>query len=795
MTSPQEIPVTDFDRTRLPQSGVRPSFDPEIDLRDQTDPLPGRPRLEAPTGAPNVLVVLIDDMGFGASSAFGGPCRMPTADALADGGLRYSRFHTTALCSPTRQSLMTGRNHHAVGMGTVLEITNGTPGYDGMRPATAGTLAQALSGNGYATAAFGKWHQTPPWEQTAAGPFDRWPTREGFDHFYGFLAAEASQFEPLLVDDTTFVDPPSTEAEGYHLSEDLVDRLGDWVADVRTHDADKPWFGYLAFGATHAPFQVPTDWRDRNRGDFAHGWDAQRDLTLAKQKALGVVPEDAELAPWTPGIPHWDDLDEVQREVAERLMELYASFAEHTDEQVGRLVERLREAGELDNTVILYILGDNGASAEGGLEGTLNETLRFNAVEDTAERIATQLDKLGGPETYAHYPAGWAVALDTPYQWTKQVASHYGGTRNGLIVHWPDGVEQPGGIRHQWHHVNDVFPTVLELAGVPVPTSINGVTQDPLDGVSFAPTIAAADAPETHHTQYFEMFGNRGIYHEGWTAVTQHKAPWLIHHPDTRMADDVWELYDTTTDWTQARDIAAEHPEKLAELQELFLLEARRNHVLPMDDGVIGKRMDADAAGRRQSPLTSIVLPARARNLREDVVPNVKNASHVIRARIEVPDTGADGVLVAQGGGFGGWSVYVLDGHLTYAYNFGALEVTHVRADVPLKPGAHVVEVRSTYDGGGLGKGAAITLVVDGEDVGSGRLERTIPFFFSMDQALNVGIDRGTPVSPDYARTATATATRGFAFTGRIHDVRIDVGPDALTASTDELFGAVLVAH
>lgn len=780
-----------MDRHHLPQSGARPDYTAAEDLRDQRDPLPARPRLGAPDGAPNVLVVLIDDMGFGASSAFGGPCRMPAADALAEAGLRYSRFHTTALCSPTRQSLMTGRNHHAVGMGTVLEITNGLPGYDGMRPASAGTLAQALSHNGYATAAFGKWHQTPPWEQTAAGPFDRWPTREGFDRFYGFLAAEASQFEPLLVDGTTFVDPPATEEEGYHLSEDLVDRVQDWVTDVRTHDPAKPWFAYLAFGATHAPFQVPRDWRDRNRGDFAHGWDAQREITLARQKELGVVPEDAELAPWTPGIPHWDELDETQRLVAERLMELYASFAEHTDVQVGRLVKHLRSLGELDNTVVLYVLGDNGASAEGGLEGTLNESLRFNGVEDTAERIATQLDKLGGPETYVHYPAGWAVALDTPYQWTKQVASHYGGTRNGLVVHWPAGVTDPGSVRHQWHHVNDVFPTILDLAGVPVPRTVNGVEQEALDGVSFADSIRDGSAPETHHTQYFEMFGNRGIYHEGWTAVAKHKTPWLIDNPDVRLDDDVWELYDTRSDWTQARDVAAEHPEKLRELQELFLAEARRNHVLPMDDGNIGNRLGADLRPRPESPLTAVTLRPGARNLRESAVPNVKNASWSVRARVHVPDTGAEGVLVAQGGGFGGWSVYVREGLLTLAYNFGAVEVTHVRAEVPVKPGAHLLETRFAYDGGGFGKGGGVALLVDGYEVGSGRVERTIPFFFSMDQALNVGIDRGTPVTADYAREGC----RGFPFTGTLLDVRLEVGDDALQPASQDLLQAALVAH
>ena len=492
---------SDARRRHLPHGGLLPSYDASVDVRDQRTPLPVRDRLTPPDEAPNVLVILLDDMGFGASSAFGGPCRMPTADTLAGDGLRFTRFHTTALCSPTRAALMTGRNHHAVGVGTVVEISSGAPGYSGMRPRSAGTLAQVLQGNGYATGAFGKWHQTPPWEQTAAGPFDRWPTGEGFDHFYGFLGGEASQFEPTLVRGTTFVDPPRTAAEGYHLSEDLVDEAISWTGQVQRHGRGKPWFCYLAFGATHAPFQVPEEWRGRYRGEFAHGWDRQREITLERQKALGVVPEDAELAPWTPGVPHWDEISDVERANGERLMELYASFAEHTDAQVGRLVEALRERGELDNTVVLYILGDNGASAEGSMTGTLNESLHFNGIEETPERIAAFLAErpgdLGGPDTYAHYPAGWAVAMDTPYQWTKQVASHYGGTRNGLVVHWPAGIADRGEVRHQWHHVNDVMPTVLDLIGLPVPETLDGVAQDPLDGVSFSPSGPATWAAPT----------------------------------------------------------------------------------------------------------------------------------------------------------------------------------------------------------------------------------------------------------------------------------------------------------
>ncbi len=778
-----------MNRRHLPQQGDRTVADQPLDVRDSDGAFTGWPRLTPPDGAPNVLLILLDDMGFGASSAFGGPCRMPTAEALADGGLRYSRFHTTAMCSPTRAALMTGRNHHSVGMGNVAELSTDAPGYDGLRPRSAGTLAQTLSYNGYATGAFGKWHQTPPWEQTAAGPFDHWPTREGFDTFYGFMGGEASQFSPTLVHDTTFVDPPATEAEGYHLSEDLVDRASTWIRDVRTFDPDRPWFTYLAFGATHAPFHLPVSWRGRNRGDFAHGWDEQREITLSRQKQLGLVPEDAELAPWVPDVPHWDELDDTARTNAERLMETYAAFAEHTDAQVGRLVEDLRRSGELDNTVVLYILGDNGASAEGGIEGTLNETIRLNGLEDTSERIADFLAKhpneLGGPQTYVHYPVGWAVALDTPYQWTKQVASHYGGTRNGLVVHWPSGIAARGEVRHQWHHVIDVLPTVLELTGLPLPHTVDGVRQQPLDGTSFGYSLDDPDAPERHTTQYFEIFGNRGVYHEGWTAVTKHRTPWL-QNEELAYADDVWELYDTRTDWTQACDVATEHPQRLAELQRLFLSEARRNHVLPLDDRRAERQ---NAASRRTSGARrSMTLGRGAGRLREVSVPSLKNTSFRVAAEIDgLPDS--SGVLVAQGGRFAGWSLHVKGGRPAYAYNHVGLDVTHVVSPVPLRAGPNTVEVRFAYDGGGLGRGGEVTLLLNGERVASGRLERTVPFFFSMDETLDVGVNRGTPVTEVYG------TEDGFAFTGRVDFVTLTAGPDALEPTERELLQAVLVCQ
>jgi arylsulfatase len=748
---------------------------------------PGEPQAAALGKVPNVLVILVDDMGFGASSAFGGPCRMPVAERLADNGLKYSRFHTTALCSPTRSALLTGRNHHSVGMGSVTNLSTATEGYNGIRPASKATLAQTLRLNGYATGAFGKMHQTPGWELSPAGPFTRWPTQEGFDKFYGFLAADTDQFTPNLVDGTTFIDPPATEDEGYHLSEDLVDQSAAWIRQLSAFAPDKPWFTYLSFGATHAPFQVPEAWRDRYRGRFAHGWDAQREQTLARQKQLGVVPGDAELAPWAPGAPSWTEMSEAEQTVAQRLMEVYAAFAEHTDQQVGRLVAELQRLGQLENTLIFYILGDNGASAEGGIEGTLNEMLRINGLPESIDRMTERLDEVGSSTTAAHYNVGWALAMDTPYQWTKQVASHYGGTRNGLIVHWPAGTAETGLVRNQWHHVIDVAPTVLEAAGISHPTSVDGVAQDPIEGTSMLATFTASHAPETHTTQYFEMHGNRGIYHEGWTAVTKHRTPWTVGVVElVDFEDDAWELYDTTSDWTQARDLAATHPDKLAELQRLFLVEAEKYQVLPLDDRY-AERLNPEVAGRPAAPKHMTLDPSTPR-LFEDAVPNIKNASFRITARLQVGSEPCRGVLVAQGGRFAGWSLHVDAGVPVFTYNLAEIEITHIRANRVLDPGDHVVAAVFTYDGGGLGEGGDLTLLIDENACGSGRIEQTIPFVFSVDQPLSVGVDWGSPVTT-YAHVAD---TR---FTGRLDDVTIEVGSDSVEPSEEDKLQAELAFH
>lgn len=732
---------------------------------------PIRP-VRPPAGAPNVVVVLVDDMGFGASSAYGGPCRMPTAERLADGGVRYSRFHVTALCSPTRQALMTGRNHHSVGMGVTSEMSTLEPGYTGYRPASAATLAQILGGNGYSTAAFGKWHQTPPVEVTASGPFTRWPTGEGFDTFYGFMGAEMNHWYPQLYAGTTPVEPDRAPEDGYHLTEDLVDHAVDWVRTQQALTPDQPFFTYLALGATHAPFHVPAAWRDRYAGRFDEGWDVQRETTLARQKELGIVPEDAELSPWASGVPHWDELDPAARRVAARFMETYAGFAEHADHHVGRLVDALEDLGVLEDTLVLYLLGDNGASGEGGPGGTLREHLLGHGFADDVDAMDAVRDTFGDDTTYGIYPVGWALAMNTPYQWTKQVASHYGGTRDGLVVHWPGGIDARGVVRHHWHHVIDILPTVLDAAGLPQPTLVNGVTQQVIEGTSMRYSFDDAEAPERRTTQYFEMIGNRGIYHDGWTAVTRHGTPWLmVDGGDRPFEDDVWELYDTRTDWTQARDLAGAMPERLQELRELFVIEAGRHQVFPLDDRVT-ERENPAVAGRLDlhHGRTSIVLGPRTGRLTEEAAPNVKNRSHTVTVRLEA--TGGDtGVLVAQGGRFGGWSFYCVDGRPTYTYNCYGRDLTTVRADRVLAPGPHEVSMRMDYAGGPPGDGAEVSLLVDGVAVGSGSLAATTAYYFAFDETLNVGVDRGSPVTDDYPPLHNG-------FHGTIHSVRFDLDPE-----------------
>ncbi len=758
------------DRHVLPirRPGIRVAAD--MDQKHQQDTFPGVRPVRPPDGAPNILLVMLDDVGFGASSVFGGPCRMPTAERLADGGAGYTRFHTTALCSPTRAATLTGRNHHSVGMGVIAEMATGAPGYNGTRPDSAATVARVLRGNGYATGAFGKMHQTPAWETTAAGPFDRWPTEEGFEKFYGFLGAEADQFAPVLYDGRRQVDPPRTPEQGYHLSEDLVDQSIDWIDDLASVSPDKPWFCYLPFGAVHAPIQVPESYRDLYSGEFDDGWDALRERTLERQKKLGVVPPETELAPWAPGMPAWDTLDGDRRRAAARFMELYAAFLEHTDDQVGRLVDHLEAAGVLDDTLVLYMVGDNGASAEGGTEGAFNYLAGLNGLPSSTAEILERWDDLGGPESYPHFPAPWALALNTPYQWAKQVASHYGGTRNGLIVHWPEHVSEPGRLRHQWHHCVDITPTILEAAGVPMPHTVDGVEQMPLEGVAMNYTFVDPHSADRHTTQYFEIFGNRGLYDHGWTAVTAHRAPWLMATFGVELGDlaeDTWELYDTSTDWSQARDVAADHPEILERLKTKFLIEASRYGVLPLDDRTAGRRVPAQA--RPPHPMqgrTSITLYPHMDGLQEKAAPPLFNRAFVLTASLEVTDTDCEGVLFSFGGRFGGMTFYVLDGVPVFEYNFFRRGHGQATSSAPLQIGSRTVELEFGYDGG-IAAGADLRLLVDGGDVGSGRIVHTAPAMFSLNETMDVGRSRGSSVSDHYDGP--------FPFTGgTLHHVRVD---------------------
>jgi arylsulfatase A-like enzyme len=745
------------------------------DAKDPDTSFPPIEPLRPPKGAPNVLVVLLDDVGYGASSAFGGPVNMPTAERLADAGLRYTRFHTTALCSPTRAALLSGRNHHTVAMGGITEIATSAPGYSSVRPNTCAPLAEILKLNGYATAHLGKCHEVPVWESSPAGPFDRWPSPgNGFEHFYGFIGGETNQYYPALHEGTKAIEADRTPEEGYHLMADLADRGIDWVNQQKALTPDQPFFLYFAPGATHTPHHVPKEWADKYKGAFDDGWDALREQTYARQKEAGVIAPDGELTPRPDDIPAWDDMDEQLKPVLRRQMENYAGFLEYADHHVGRLIDSLDEQGLLEDTVVYYIIGDNGASAEGTLTGTFNAMIGVNGGDDlqTVDFMREHMDEIGTPESYPHYAVGWAHAMCTPYQWTKQVASHWGGTRNGTIVHCPNRIAAKGELRHQFTHVIDVAPTILELTGIPEPTTVHGVTQKPMEGTSMAYSFDDAGVPERHETQYFEMFCNRGIYHKGWSAVTKHRTPWEFGHIEISFDDDVWELYDGSKDWTQAHDLSKEMPDKLHELQRLFLIQAARFDVLPLDDRQ-AERMLPAVAGRPTliQGNTQRLFPGMG-GLNENCVLDVKNKSHDVTAEVVIPDGGADGVLVNQGGITGGWSLYFKDGTPTYTYSFCGIEFSTVAAPRPLGAGEHQVRLEFAYDGGGLGKGGTATLYVDGDEAASGRVERTHYTMYTFDETTDVGRDTGAPVTDDYP-------ARDNRFSGEIKWIQIDLGDDS----------------
>ena len=752
------------------------------DAKDPDTKFPPIEPVRPPEGAPNVLIVLIDDVGFGASSAFGGPCNTPSFERLASDGLKYTRFHTTALCSPSRAALLGGRNHHSLGMGGITEIATSAPGYSSMRPRNKAPMAEILKLNGYSTAHFGKCHEVPVWETSPMGPFDRWPSPgNGFEHFYGFIGGETNQYAPAIYQDTVPVEQNRTAEEGYHFTEDMTDHAIEWVRQQKALMPDKPFFVYYAPGATHAPHHVPIEWSDKYKGKFDDGWDAQRERTFAKQKELGVIPADAELTARPDEIPAWDDQADDLKRVLARQMEVYAGYLDHTDHHVGRLLDALADLDILEDTLIYVIIGDNGASGEGTLQGCFNELITLNGAGglETTEFMTSRIDDFGTPKAYNHYAVGWAHAMDTPYQWTKQVASHWGGTRNGTIVHWPNGIKAKGEVRNQFHHVIDVAPTILEAAGIPAPLFVNGIQQAPLEGFSMNYSFDDAEASDTHTTQYFEMFVNRGIYHNGWTAVTRHSLPW-INAELPALDDDVWELYGPN-DWTQAHDLSEEQPEMLHNLQRLFIIEAGKYSVLPLDDRRY-ERFNPDIAGRPQlvKGNTQILFGGMGR-LSESSVVALKNKSHSVTAEIAVPDGGASGVIVAQGGAFGGFSVYAHEGKLAYCYNLFGVQRFKIYGREPMPAGEHQVRMEFTYDGGGLGKGGSVDLFLDGNKVGEGRVEATVPMVFSADETTDVGSDGGTPVSDDHG-------PKEVEFNGRINWVQLDI--DEAAEDLDHLISA-----
>ncbi|HEY1687797.1 MAG TPA: arylsulfatase [Solirubrobacteraceae bacterium] len=765
--------MAETQREILPVPDIPPVGLTTYDAKDPDTAYPPIEPLRPPSGAPNVLIVLIDDVGFGASSAFGGPCQTPSFERLAAGGLKYNRFHTTALCSPTRSALLTGRNHHSVGMGNIAELATSAPGNNSIWPNTAAPIARMLNLNGYSTAQFGKCHEVPVWETSPMGPYRQWPIGMGFEYFYGFIGGETNQWYPALYEGTTPVEPSISPEEGYYFNDDLTDHAIGWIRQQKALMPDKPFFAYYAPGATHAPHHVPAAWADKYKGKFDQGWDRLREETFTRQKELGVIPAACELTKRSDGIPAWDDVDPKLKPALARQMEVYAGYLDNTDNHVGLLVDALEDLQVLDDTLIYVIIGDNGASAEGSLQGTFNEMITlggFGALE-TPEFMSSHIEQFGGPEAYNHYAVGWAHAMDTPYQWTKQVASHWGGTRNGTIVHWPHGIEAKGELRNQFHHVIDVAPTILEVAGLPEPVMVNGVQQKPIEGVSMAYSFDDADAAERHETQYFEMCGNRGIYHKGWTAVTKHRTPWEtgVDAKVPAFDDDVWELYDTNSDWTQARDLASEQPERLHELQRLWLIEAVKHQVVPLDDRFAERALPQTAGrpslieGKRQ------LLFSGMGRLTENSVVVFKNTSFSLTAEVEVPQSGAEGVIVAQGGVVGGLSLYAKGGRPKYCYNFFGLERYYVEGTEAIPPGTHQLRMEFAYDGGGAGKGGTVTLYLDGHTVGGGHLKQTEALLFSSDETLDVGDEYGSPVTADYDVRR---------FSGKVNWVEIDVGLD-----------------
>ncbi|MEM8677796.1 MAG: arylsulfatase [Planctomycetota bacterium] len=763
--------AAEFNRTSLPIP--QPSFHGKVGLTPAESIKDFPAEVQAPAGAPNVLVILTDDVGFGASSTFGGPIPTPTFDRLAQAGLRYNQFHTTALCSPTRAALITGRNHHTVSTGGIMEIGVGYPGYNTLVRKSCGTIGQILKYNGYNTAWFGKNHNVPDWHTSQAGPFDLWPAGLGFEYFYGFVGGDTSQWSPAIVENTRPVEPPADDPH-YNFDEDMATRAIRWIRMQNAVAPQKPFFCYYATGTAHAPHHAPQEWIKKFEGKFDQGWDAVRKETLARQKQLGVVPPGTKLTERSKGIRGWDSLNDQERELYAHMMEVYAGALSHADDQFGRIIDAIDEIGELDNTLVIYIQGDNGASAEGSPDGLMNEMTFFNNIEVPFEVTYGRMDELGGPMTFNHYPIGWAHAMDTPFQWTKQVASHFGGTRNGMVISWPKKIKDQGKVCSQFHHVIDITPTILEATGLPAPASIDGITQEPMDGISLAYTWEDPAAASERTTQYFEMFANRAIYDNGWVACTTPTTP-----PWVSVADPVdviegydWELYHINDDFSESNNLAAQHPDKLKELQRLFYIEAVKYDVLPLDNSKV-KRLDVSNRPSLTEGRDTFVYYDGMTRIPEGSAPDLKNKSFGISAMIDVPEEGAEGLLMTQGGRFCGLGLYVLQNKPVFVYNLADVERYRLEGKDPLPPGKHVVTFDFNYDGGGVGKGGQATLSVDGKAVATTKFPRTIAFRMSLDETLDIGEDTGTPVSEDYQVP--------FDFNGEIEKVTIQLADHELT--------------
>ncbi|QLE58370.1 arylsulfatase [Nostoc sp. TCL26-01] len=740
-----------------------PEFKGKIGLTYK-DSQPDFPQpITAPANAPNVLLVILDDVGFGQASTFGGPVDTPNLTRLAERGLRYNQFHTTALCSPTRAALLTGRNHHSVNTGVVEELATGYPGYTTILPKSAATVAEVLRQNGYNTAAFGKWHNTPDFETSAAGPFDRWPTGLGFEYFYGFLGGDTNQWSPALVENTQRVDKPNKP--NYHLTPDLVDHAIAWISNQQSIAPEKPFFAYLATGATHAPHHAPKEWIDKYKGKFDQGWDKLREETFARQKQLGVIPANAQLTPRPQELPAWDSLSPEQQKLYAHMAEVFAGFLGHTDDEVGRLINAVDQLGELDNTLVIYVVGDNGASAEGGLTGSVNELQVFNGVPENLQQLLAAYDDLGSPKTFNHFPAAWAWAVNTPFQWTKQIASHFGGTRNPLVISWGANIKDQGGIRSQFHHVIDIAPTILEVAGITVPKEVNGVKQQPVEGTSLAYTFDNPDATSRRKTQYFEMLGNRAIYDQGWIAAARHgRLPWERTAKGSFDTDE-WELYNIAADFSEANNLAKENPDKLEKLQKLFLKEAKKHKVLPLDDRT-AERFDVKIRPSLTRGRTTFTYYPGTVSIPEGSAPNLKNRSFTITANVEIPEKEAEGILLTQGGRFAGWSFFLEDGKPTYIYNYANTARYTIQSPEKLPSGKSTIRFDFDYDGG-VGAGGIGKLFINDQQVAEGRVDKTIAYRLALDETFDVGKDTGTPVVDTYEVP--------FAFTGNLQQVSLEL--------------------